>query len=76
MISIMTSNTKQTLLHQLNDHSATVAVIGLGYVGLPLAVALRSGGERLSPSSTSMWIITKALTMKSTETVCRFFGTI
>ena len=31
----MTSNTQQTLLHKLNTRSATVAVIGLGYVGLP-----------------------------------------
>ena len=28
---------KQTLLHKLNTHSANVAIIGLGYVGLPLA---------------------------------------
>jgi hypothetical protein len=42
----MTPDTNQTLLHKLNTHSATVAIIGLGYVGLPLAVALRSGRER------------------------------
>jgi hypothetical protein len=40
----MTPETKQTLLHKLNTHSATVAVIGLGYVGLPLAVAFAESG--------------------------------
>ncbi|HSN76319.1 MAG TPA: NAD(P)-binding domain-containing protein [Anaerolineae bacterium] len=40
----MTSNTQSTLLHKLNTHSATVAVIGLGYVGLPLAVAFAESG--------------------------------
>lgn len=40
----MTSNTQQTLLHKLNTRSATVAVIGLGYVGLPLAVAFAEKG--------------------------------
>jgi len=40
----MTSNITQTLLHKLNTHSATVAVIGLGYVGLPLAVAFAESG--------------------------------
>ena len=40
----MTANTKQSLLHKLNTHSATIAVIGLGYVGLPLAVAFAESG--------------------------------
>ncbi|HRJ45077.1 MAG TPA: hypothetical protein PL105_24475, partial [Caldilineaceae bacterium] len=40
----MTANTKQTLLHKLNSHSAAVAIIGLGYVGLPLAVAFAEAG--------------------------------
>jgi UDP-N-acetyl-D-glucosamine dehydrogenase len=40
----MTPNTKQALLHKLNTHSAAVAVIGLGYVGLPLAVAFAESG--------------------------------
>jgi len=30
---------KDQFLSKVNDHSATVAIIGLGYVGLPLAVA-------------------------------------
>ena len=38
---------KNQLLTEIHDHNAAVAVIGLGYVGLPLSVALRSGGERL-----------------------------
>lgn len=40
----MTEDTKQTLLHKLNTHSATIAIIGLGYVGLPLAVAFAESG--------------------------------
>jgi len=35
---------KTHLLTKINDHSATVAIIGLGYVGLPLAVAFAESG--------------------------------
>ena len=35
----MSFHAQTSLLHKLNTHSATVAIIGLGYVGLPLAVA-------------------------------------
>lgn len=35
---------KQALLEKLTDHSARVAVIGLGYVGLPLVVAFAEAG--------------------------------
>ena len=35
---------KHQLLTKIHDHSATVAVIGLGYVGLPLAVAFAEKG--------------------------------
>jgi UDP-N-acetyl-D-glucosamine dehydrogenase len=34
----------EQLLGKINDHSAAVAVIGLGYVGLPLAVAFAERG--------------------------------
>ncbi len=34
----------QTLLRRINDRSATVAVVGLGYVGLPLAVEFANAG--------------------------------
>ncbi len=33
-----------TLLDRLSDHTATIGVIGLGYVGLPLAAACARGG--------------------------------
>jgi len=39
---------KEILLGKIHDRSATVAIIGLGYVGLPLALAF---GERLSPTA-------------------------
>jgi UDP-N-acetyl-D-glucosamine dehydrogenase len=35
---------KQHLLAKIEDHSAVIAVIGLGYVGLPLAVAFAERG--------------------------------
>jgi len=40
----MTSNIQQTLLDQLNNRTARVAVLGLGYVGLPLAVVFAEAG--------------------------------
>jgi len=35
---------KKQLLSKIHDHTAVVAVIGLGYVGLPLAVAFAEKG--------------------------------
>ncbi|MFZ1554410.1 MAG: hypothetical protein WAV53_23685 [Anaerolineae bacterium] len=35
---------KDQLLSKIHDHTAVVAVIGLGYVGLPLAVAVAERG--------------------------------
>ncbi len=40
----MSQDTKQILLTSLNDHNAKVAVLGLGYVGLPLAVVFAEAG--------------------------------
>jgi len=37
-------NTKQQLINKLKDKSARVAVIGIGYVGLPLAVTFAEAG--------------------------------
>lgn len=38
---------KEGLLEKLNQRSATVAVVGLGYVGLPLACALAEAGHHV-----------------------------
>jgi UDP-N-acetyl-D-glucosamine dehydrogenase len=38
---------KDELLEKLNDRKATIAVVGLGYVGLPLACALAEAGHRV-----------------------------
>jgi len=35
---------RQSLLSKFNDHSAKVAILGLGYVGLPLAVVFAEAG--------------------------------
>jgi len=35
---------KSHLLTRIHDHSATIAVVGLGYVGLPLAIAFAEHG--------------------------------
>lgn len=37
-------STKEVLLKKIQDHTATCGIIGLGYVGLPLAVELASTG--------------------------------
>ena len=41
------SQIKESLLVKLSDHSALVAVLGLGYVGLPLAVAFAEAGFKV-----------------------------
>ena len=38
---------KEELLEKLSQRSATIAVVGLGYVGLPLACALAEAGHRV-----------------------------
>jgi UDP-N-acetyl-D-glucosamine dehydrogenase len=40
----MTTSIKETLLARLQDHTAEVAILGLGYVGLPLAVVFAEAG--------------------------------
>ncbi len=43
----MTDQTKTTLLQQLKDRTAVVAVVGLGYVGLPLVVVFGNAGFKV-----------------------------
>jgi UDP-N-acetyl-D-glucosamine dehydrogenase len=38
---------REELLEKLSQRSATVAVVGLGYAGLPLACALAEAGHRV-----------------------------
>jgi UDP-N-acetyl-D-glucosamine dehydrogenase len=40
----MTNSYQETLINQLKDRSAKVAILGLGYVGLPLAVVFAEAG--------------------------------
>jgi UDP-N-acetyl-D-glucosamine dehydrogenase len=44
----MTETTKQVLMEKISRHSADVAVLGLGYVGLPLAVAFAEAGFKVT----------------------------
>jgi UDP-N-acetyl-D-glucosamine dehydrogenase len=44
----MTNFSQQTLLNQLQERSARVAILGLGYVGLPLAVVFAEAGFRVT----------------------------
>jgi UDP-N-acetyl-D-mannosaminuronate dehydrogenase len=37
-----------TLMQKINDHSAHVSIIGLGYVGLPLALGFVMAGYRVT----------------------------
>lgn len=41
------TNFKETLIQKFNDKSAVVAVMGLGYVGLPLAVVFAEAGYKV-----------------------------
>src|ERR1700674_3145755 len=45
--SAMHAAYREQLLEKLNQKSATIAVVGLGYVGLPLACALAEAGHRV-----------------------------
>ena len=42
-------STSQALQRKIDDRSAVAAVIGLGYVGLPLAMELCEAGYRVVP---------------------------
>lgn len=44
---MMSSNAKQNLINRFSDRSARVAILGLGYVGLPLAVAFAEAGFKV-----------------------------
>jgi len=44
---MVASSTKQQLLDRIQDRSAVVGVIGLGYVGLPLAVEFAKAGFKV-----------------------------
>ena len=39
---------KMSLIDKLNDNSAKVGVIGLGYVGLPLAIEFTNAGYEVT----------------------------
>jgi len=44
----MSNQNQQTLTNQLKDRSAKVAILGLGYVGLPLAVVFAEAGYNVT----------------------------
>src|SRR5262245_14621821 len=49
------SKIKQELLKRLNNRSAIVSVVGLGYVGLPLAVEFAEAGFKVIGLDLSEW---------------------
>jgi hypothetical protein len=44
----------EALVARFRDRSATVGIIGLGYVGLPLVQALLDNGRHRSPRTASL----------------------
>ena len=44
----MTTTIKDTLLNKLRQRTARVSVLGLGYVGLPLAVVFAEAGFQVT----------------------------
>jgi len=42
------TSVKETLLNSLRDHSARIGILGLGYVGLPLASAFGEAGFQVN----------------------------
>ena len=44
MSELMTTSIKAGLLQRLTNHQATIGIVGMGYVGLPLAVAFAEVG--------------------------------
>jgi UDP-N-acetyl-D-glucosamine dehydrogenase len=55
-----TGEMKEQILRKIEDHSACIAVVGLGYVGLPLALEFASAGFRVIGYDVSD-AVTKAL---------------
>lgn len=49
------SEENMSLLHKIKDHSARVGVVGLGYVGLPLAVLQAKTGYRVVGVDEAGW---------------------
>jgi len=42
------TSVKEALINSLQDHSARIGILGLGYVGLPLAVAFGEAGFQIT----------------------------
>ena len=41
------TSVKETLVNSLRDHTARIGILGLGYVGLPLAAAFGEAGFQI-----------------------------
>jgi UDP-N-acetyl-D-mannosaminuronate dehydrogenase len=49
--NFMHTDVKTTLIEKLNNRTAKVAVLGMGYVGLPLATVFGEAGFSVIPAS-------------------------
>ncbi|KAB2853469.1 MAG: UDP-N-acetyl-D-glucosamine dehydrogenase, partial [Anaerolineae bacterium] len=58
-IGSMSTDYRQQLLSRFSDGTATVGIVGLGYVGLPLAVAFAEAGFRVIGIDLSEWKVDK-----------------
>lgn len=55
----MSTDYRQQLVSRFSDGTATVGIVGLGYVGLPLAVAFAEAGFRVIGIDLSEWKVDK-----------------
>ena len=64
-MSVTKVRTATELLRKIESHSAHIGIIGMGYVGLPLAVEFASAGFRVTGIDISKKTVAAFLTLLS-----------